>query len=84
MSDYLRSLRLRLALSRDQTHFCLFSYTRFFLPNPNSSPSVLPARLFTFSEFHLLKTLLMWVYLQMNGKVQTLPIHETMLAFFSR
>uniref|UniRef100_A0A8C8U455 BTB/POZ domain-containing protein 16 n=1 Tax=Peromyscus maniculatus bairdii TaxID=230844 RepID=A0A8C8U455_PERMB len=39
--------------------------------------------LFTFSEFHLLKTLLMWVYLQLNGKVQMIPIHETMLAFFS-
>ncbi|KAM7329436.1 hypothetical protein ACRRTK_011049 [Alexandromys fortis] len=40
-------------------------------------------RLFTFSEFHLLKTLLMWVYLQLNCKVQAIPIHETMLAFFS-
>ncbi|ERE77382.1 BTB/POZ domain-containing protein 16 [Cricetulus griseus] len=40
-------------------------------------------RLFTFSEFHLLKTLLMWVYLQMNSKVQVIPIHETMLAYFS-
>ncbi|XP_008825567.1 BTB/POZ domain-containing protein 16 [Nannospalax galili] len=40
-------------------------------------------RLFTFSEFHLLKTLLLWVYLQLNCKVQAIPIHETMLAFFS-
>ncbi|CAO2583567.1 BTB/POZ domain-containing protein 16 [Lemmus lemmus] len=40
-------------------------------------------RLFTFSEFHLLKTLLMWVYLQLNCKVQAIPIHETMLSFFS-
>ncbi|GAB1292783.1 BTB/POZ domain-containing protein 16 [Apodemus speciosus] len=39
--------------------------------------------LFTYSEFHLLKTLLMWVYLQMNCKVQMIPIHEAMLAFFN-
>nr|XP_020027391.1 BTB/POZ domain-containing protein 16 [Castor canadensis] len=38
--------------------------------------------LFTFSEFHLLKTLLLWVYLQLNTKLQVIPIHETMLAFF--
>ncbi|XP_021508870.1 BTB/POZ domain-containing protein 16 [Meriones unguiculatus] len=40
-------------------------------------------RLFTFTEFHLLKTLLMWVYLQLNRKPETIPIHETMLSFFS-
>uniref|UniRef100_A0A8D1TU41 BTB/POZ domain-containing protein 16 n=1 Tax=Sus scrofa TaxID=9823 RepID=A0A8D1TU41_PIG len=40
-------------------------------------------RLFTFSEFHLLKTLLLWVYLQMNNKTQTIPAYETMVAFFS-
>ncbi|KAG8517373.1 BTB/POZ domain-containing protein 16, partial [Galemys pyrenaicus] len=40
-------------------------------------------RLFTFSEFHLLKTMLLWVYLQLNHKTQTIPIHETVLAFFS-
>nr|XP_040128900.1 BTB/POZ domain-containing protein 16 isoform X3 [Ictidomys tridecemlineatus] len=41
-------------------------------------------RLFTFSEFHLLKTLLMWAYLQLNSKIQAIPIHETMLTFFNR
>uniref|UniRef100_A0A8C9QC92 BTB domain containing 16 n=1 Tax=Spermophilus dauricus TaxID=99837 RepID=A0A8C9QC92_SPEDA len=40
-------------------------------------------RLFTFSEFHLLKTLLMWAYLQLNSKIQTIPIHETVLTFFN-
>ncbi|XP_012578980.1 PREDICTED: BTB/POZ domain-containing protein 16 [Condylura cristata] len=40
-------------------------------------------RLFTFSEFHLLKTMLLWVYLQLNHKTQTVPLHETVLAFFS-
>ncbi|KAM4851461.1 BTB/POZ domain-containing protein 16 [Thomomys bottae] len=39
-------------------------------------------RLFTFSEFDLLKTLLMWAYLQLHTKIQTVPPHETMLAFF--
>ncbi|XP_072828475.1 BTB/POZ domain-containing protein 16 isoform X3 [Vicugna pacos] len=39
-------------------------------------------RLFTFSEFHLLKTLLLWVYLQLNNKTQTIPTYETVLAFF--
>eukprot|EP00069_Balaena_mysticetus_P011068 bmy_07045T0 len=40
-------------------------------------------RLFTFSEFHLLKTLLLWVYLQLNNKAQTIPMYETVLSFFS-
>ncbi|XP_012636737.1 BTB/POZ domain-containing protein 16 isoform X1 [Microcebus murinus] len=40
-------------------------------------------RLFTFSEFHLLKTVLLWVFLQLNNKVQTIPIYETVLAFFT-
>ncbi|KAM9197431.1 BTB/POZ domain-containing protein 16 [Dugong dugon] len=39
--------------------------------------------LFTFSEFHLLKTMLFWVYLQLNHKIQTIPIYETVLAFFN-
>nr|XP_005602242.1 BTB/POZ domain-containing protein 16 isoform X1 [Equus caballus] len=39
-------------------------------------------RLFTFSEFHLLKILLLWVYLQLNHKIQTIPTYETVLAFF--
>ncbi|XP_053063155.1 BTB/POZ domain-containing protein 16 isoform X2 [Acinonyx jubatus] len=41
-------------------------------------------RLFTFNEFHLLKTLLLWVFLQLNPKVQTVPVQETVLAFFTR
>ncbi|XP_067565270.1 BTB/POZ domain-containing protein 16 isoform X3 [Pseudorca crassidens] len=40
-------------------------------------------RLFTFSEFRLLKTLLLWVYLQLNSKTQTMPTYETVLSFFS-
>ncbi|XP_066096491.1 BTB/POZ domain-containing protein 16 [Saccopteryx bilineata] len=40
-------------------------------------------RLFTYSEFHLLKTLLLWVYLQLNQQSQTVPTYETMLMFFN-
>ncbi|XP_059954641.1 BTB/POZ domain-containing protein 16 [Mesoplodon densirostris] len=40
-------------------------------------------RLFTFREFHLLKTLLLWVYLQLNDKTQTIPMYATVLSFFS-
>uniref|UniRef100_A0A8C0H4B6 BTB/POZ domain-containing protein 16 n=1 Tax=Chelonoidis abingdonii TaxID=106734 RepID=A0A8C0H4B6_CHEAB len=40
-------------------------------------------RLFTFSEFHLLKTTLCWTYLQLNPRVQIIPSHETILMYFS-
>ncbi|KAM7074197.1 BTB/POZ domain-containing protein 16 [Molossus nigricans] len=40
-------------------------------------------RLFTFNEFHLLKTLLLWVYLQLNHRIRTMPTYETMLTFFN-
>uniref|UniRef100_A0A452RUZ0 BTB/POZ domain-containing protein 16 n=1 Tax=Ursus americanus TaxID=9643 RepID=A0A452RUZ0_URSAM len=40
-------------------------------------------RLFTFNEYHLLKTLLLWVFLQLNHRIQTVPVHETVLAFFN-
>ncbi|XP_006831485.1 PREDICTED: BTB/POZ domain-containing protein 16 [Chrysochloris asiatica] len=39
--------------------------------------------LFTFSEFHLLKTVLFWVYLQLHHKMQTVPVYENVSAFFS-
>ncbi|XP_074855845.1 BTB/POZ domain-containing protein 16 [Carettochelys insculpta] len=41
-------------------------------------------RLFTFNEFHLLKTTLCWTYLQLNPRIQIIPSHETILTFFSR
>ncbi|XP_019358487.1 PREDICTED: BTB/POZ domain-containing protein 16 [Gavialis gangeticus] len=40
-------------------------------------------RLFTFSEFSLLKTTLCWVFLQLNPKVQIIPSHEKVLMYFS-
>uniref|UniRef100_A0A8C3F893 BTB/POZ domain-containing protein 16 n=1 Tax=Chrysemys picta bellii TaxID=8478 RepID=A0A8C3F893_CHRPI len=40
-------------------------------------------RLFTFNEFHLLKTTLCWTYLQLNPRVQIIPSHETILMYFS-
>nr|XP_037865591.1 BTB/POZ domain-containing protein 16 isoform X4 [Chlorocebus sabaeus] len=39
-------------------------------------------RLFTFSEFRLLKTMLLWVFLQLNYKIQAMPTHETVMTFF--
>ncbi|XP_017727730.1 PREDICTED: BTB/POZ domain-containing protein 16 isoform X2 [Rhinopithecus bieti] len=39
-------------------------------------------RLFTFSEFRLLKTMLLWVFLQLNYKIQAIPTHETVMTFF--
>nr|XP_035125227.2 BTB/POZ domain-containing protein 16 isoform X4 [Callithrix jacchus] len=39
-------------------------------------------RLFTFSEFRLLKTILFWVFLQLNHKIMAIPTYETMLTFF--
>uniref|UniRef100_A0A8I5YLU6 BTB/POZ domain-containing protein 16 n=1 Tax=Pongo abelii TaxID=9601 RepID=A0A8I5YLU6_PONAB len=39
-------------------------------------------RLFTFSEFHLLKTMLLWVFLQLNHKIQAIPTYETVMTFF--
>ncbi|XP_054949389.1 BTB/POZ domain-containing protein 16 isoform X3 [Pan paniscus] len=39
-------------------------------------------RLFTFSEFHLLKTMLLWVFLQLNYKIQAIPTYETVMTFF--
>ncbi|CAK6435978.1 unnamed protein product [Pipistrellus nathusii] len=39
--------------------------------------------LFVFSEFHLLKTLLLWVYLQVTPRLLAFPTLEAVLAFFS-
>uniref|UniRef100_A0A8D0H9G7 BTB/POZ domain-containing protein 16 n=1 Tax=Sphenodon punctatus TaxID=8508 RepID=A0A8D0H9G7_SPHPU len=41
------------------------------------------SRLFTYNEFHLLKTALYWVYLQQNPKIQIIPSYETILLYFS-
>ncbi|KAM7170651.1 BTB/POZ domain-containing protein 16 [Macrochelys suwanniensis] len=40
-------------------------------------------RLFTFSEFYLLKTTLCWTYLQLNPRIQIIPSHKTILMYFS-
>ncbi|XP_043407898.1 BTB/POZ domain-containing protein 16 [Chelonia mydas] len=40
-------------------------------------------RLFTYNEFHLLKTTLCWTYLQLNPRVQIIPSHEKILKYFS-
>uniref|UniRef100_H3AW05 BTB/POZ domain-containing protein 16 n=2 Tax=Latimeria chalumnae TaxID=7897 RepID=H3AW05_LATCH len=40
-------------------------------------------RLFTYSEYHLLKTVIYWVFLKLNPKVQVLPTHGIILAYFN-
>ncbi|XP_016847431.2 BTB/POZ domain-containing protein 16 isoform X4 [Anolis carolinensis] len=41
------------------------------------------SRLFTFNEFHLLRTTLCWVFLQQNPKIQIIPSYDTILTYFS-
>ncbi|XP_033005385.1 BTB/POZ domain-containing protein 16 [Lacerta agilis] len=41
------------------------------------------SRLFTFNEFHLLRTTLCWVFLQQNPKIQIIPSYDTVLTYFS-
>uniref|UniRef100_A0A8D2INH7 BTB/POZ domain-containing protein 16 n=1 Tax=Varanus komodoensis TaxID=61221 RepID=A0A8D2INH7_VARKO len=41
------------------------------------------SRLFTFNEFHLLRTALCWVFLQQNPKIQIIPSYDTVLTYFS-
>ncbi|XP_077206101.1 BTB/POZ domain-containing protein 16 isoform X2 [Paroedura picta] len=41
------------------------------------------SRLFTFSEFHLLRITLCWVFLQQNPKIQIIPSYDTVLTYFS-
>lgn len=55
----------------------------FAIPTMSSPPLIL-TRLFTLSELHLLKTLLLWVYLHLNHRTRAIPEYETMLTFFHR
>ncbi|XP_060098649.1 BTB/POZ domain-containing protein 16 [Heteronotia binoei] len=41
------------------------------------------SRLFTFSEFHLLRITLCWVFLEQNPKIQIIPSYDTVLTYFS-
>nr|XP_060623010.1 BTB/POZ domain-containing protein 16 [Anolis sagrei ordinatus] len=41
------------------------------------------SRLFTFNEFHLLRTTLCWVFLQQNPKIQIIPSYDAILTYFS-
>ncbi|XP_063163358.1 BTB/POZ domain-containing protein 16 [Candoia aspera] len=40
-------------------------------------------RLFTINEFYLLRTVLCWVFLQQNPKIQIIPFYDTVLTYFS-
>ncbi|XP_072095891.1 BTB/POZ domain-containing protein 16 [Mobula birostris] len=39
-------------------------------------------RLFTFTEYHVLQTVLTWVFLQVNTKVRLMPPYGTIIAYF--
>ncbi|KAJ8025799.1 BTB/POZ domain-containing protein 16 [Holothuria leucospilota] len=41
------------------------------------------SRFFTFSEYHLYRTLCYWVFLKMNPSVQLMPSHSTIVTFFN-
>ncbi|XP_026783914.3 BTB/POZ domain-containing protein 16 isoform X2 [Pangasianodon hypophthalmus] len=41
-------------------------------------------RVFTSSEYELLRTVLYWIYLQFNTREHTLPSHSTIISYFCR
>eukprot|EP00062_Callorhinchus_milii_P018148 gi/632971417/ref/XP_007902162.1/ PREDICTED: BTB/POZ domain-containing protein 16 [Callorhinchus milii] len=43
---------------------------------------LLSPRLFTFSEYHVLQTVLCWIFLQMNPKVRIMPSYNGILTYF--
>ncbi|XP_078080492.1 BTB/POZ domain-containing protein 16 isoform X2 [Mustelus asterias] len=38
--------------------------------------------LFTFSEYHVLQTILCWIFLQVNTEARLMPPHSTIIAYF--
>ncbi|XP_038677114.1 BTB/POZ domain-containing protein 16 isoform X1 [Scyliorhinus canicula] len=43
---------------------------------------LLSPRLFTFTEYHVLQTILCWIFLQVNAEVRLLPPYSTVIAYF--
>uniref|UniRef100_UPI00398ECB83 BTB/POZ domain-containing protein 16 isoform X2 n=1 Tax=Pristiophorus japonicus TaxID=55135 RepID=UPI00398ECB83 len=43
---------------------------------------LLSPRLFTFTEYHVLQTILCWVFLQVNTEVRIVPPYSTIVAYF--
>ncbi|XP_053346969.1 BTB/POZ domain-containing protein 16 isoform X1 [Clarias gariepinus] len=41
-------------------------------------------RVFTINEYELLRTVLYWIYLQLNTREHSLPSHRTIIGFYSR
>lgn len=41
-------------------------------------------RLFVYNEYSVYRTLVVWLFLQINPEVQLLPSHSTVTAFFNR
>ncbi|XP_029466615.1 BTB/POZ domain-containing protein 16 [Rhinatrema bivittatum] len=53
------------------------------IPEELMQKVLMSPRLFTFSEYHLFRTILYWVYLQENPLCQILPTHSSILTFFN-
>ncbi|XP_069755920.1 BTB/POZ domain-containing protein 16 isoform X2 [Narcine bancroftii] len=43
---------------------------------------LLSPRLFTFTEYHVLQTILSWVFLQVNTEIQMMPPYSTVITYF--
>ncbi|XP_063068226.1 BTB/POZ domain-containing protein 16-like [Engraulis encrasicolus] len=54
-----------------------------YLPFELLLKTVRSQRVFTLSEYHLYKTVLYWVHLQLNNTLQVLPTHTLIVNFFS-
>ncbi|KAL2101954.1 hypothetical protein ACEWY4_003715 [Coilia grayii] len=54
-----------------------------YLPFELLLKTIRSSRFFTPSEYHLFKTVLYWVHLQLNPTVQVLPTHTSIIHFFS-
>ncbi|XP_032890644.1 BTB/POZ domain-containing protein 16 [Amblyraja radiata] len=43
---------------------------------------LLSPRLFTFTEYHVLQTILSWIFLQVNTEIRLMPLYSTIVAYF--
>ncbi|XP_078268976.1 BTB/POZ domain-containing protein 16 isoform X2 [Rhinoraja longicauda] len=43
---------------------------------------LLSPRLFTFTEYHVLQTILTWIFLQVNTEIRLMPPYSTIVAYF--
>ncbi|XP_059508912.1 BTB/POZ domain-containing protein 16-like [Stegostoma tigrinum] len=46
--------------------------------------TLLSPRLFTFSEYHVLQTILCWIFLQVNTEIRLVPPYSAIITYFIR